>query len=972
MKKQGEWNTRLVKMGYAGVIVLFVGIILFSVRTIMNKMEDSAVTTSQLLLTRLSENLEISMQADEDAIQYFSSMINLEDQESAKKELKKFVTDYNFLDAYYVGEDGNSYNGDGIAFDSSIFPVLDKETLGYSDAFNGSFGMWETIYCAEVNRENSTMGHIYVRIAMNKYEKNSAMTFYGENGMAYLFDANTKKIVLMPATPSIVMAYMQDVNAVFTQLGFDEEEMETEVYPAIAHREQLVIQGSLQGQRVYLTLLSFPSHDSWYICGIVPASAIQQESGLILKILSAVLICMGIIMVLILYLVIREMRHRAQTRLKHLQEIEMQNAIYDTIGNASDTVLCVFNCETKRCETIFHNIVRILGIEVDEFLADMTKLKGLMDGADEHLYERMLQGKIHNQEVYLIEYEHPKQHEVRDIRLSIKNLEIQGKECYMLMMEDITQDVKIQESLHVALDNATQANQAKSDFLSHMSHEIRTPINAIIGMREIAAHHLEEPEKVKDCLHKIELSSTHLLELINDILDLSKIESGKLSMHNQSFLLSDCFSNVVSIIQTQAEAKHQNFHLETKEIIHDQLIGDEMRVKQILINLLNNAVKYTPEGGDITLGMEEVDSLHKAYSKFIFTIRDNGVGMSKAFLERIGKPFEQETNVFHKNEAGTGLGLSIVKNVIAIMGGTFFISSKPQEGTTIKVELSFQQDERVRYPLEKKLRDYRVLIVDDDEQVLQDVKQCLKEFHMECDLAHGFMDGFLQLQQAKEQHHLYDVAIIDWKMPDGNGIELTKKIRSSISKDLPVIFISAYDWSDIEKEARSAGVFDFIEKPLFTKRLYDALAKLLEKETSSKTYSMENLKGKRVLVVEDNELNREIAKELLEMQGMNVEMAINGAEAVEKFAASPINTFDLILMDLQMPIMDGCEASKEIRSLKREDAESIVIIAMTANAFSEDVIRCTQAGMNAHLGKPIEVNTMYACISEQLRRNQKG
>lgn len=964
-------TSRIVKTLIALIIIPSIIIIWFSVQNVVDKMESSAVHTTQNLLDKLADNLEFSMTNDENTIQQFAKEIRIDNEDEIDEQLKNLVDSFDFLNAYFVDVDGNVFDMDGRLFeyDATLLQetALSQGVSGFCDAYNGYYGLWETVYQVPVVRNQNTVGAIYVQIELNKYAEKNSMSFYGESGMAYLFDIESKKIVLMPPTPNFMMAYTQQVDAVFDELGFSEEQMEKEVYPAIERQDKLVMQGKLQGERVYLSLVSLPNHESWYLCGIVSAAEIQEEATLILQILTMILVILLVVMFIIILLTVLELKHRNKVKMAHIREVEMQNAIYDTIADASDSVLCIFNREMQRCDFVFHNIERILGIDVELFKQDNSVLHRLLDAADLQLYDRLLNAKIHGSETYQIGYLHPIQHEIRELRITIKALVIQDVESYLLMMEDITHDIRIQESLQTALENATQANQAKSEFLSHMSHEIRTPINAIIGMREIAEHHLNDENKIKDCLNKIAQSSRHLLELVNDILDLSKIESGKLSLHQQEFALSDCLSDVFNIIKTQAEAKKQIFTLETEGILHDQLIGDEIRIKQILINLLNNAVKYTQKEGSVSLQIKEVPFPNKDYSNYIFTIQDNGVGMSKEFIEHIGKPFEQENNVFHKSENGTGLGLSIVKNVIAIMGGYMHVESQLGKGTIIKVELSLKRNNSIEYEFSDKISKLKVLVIDDDEQVLQDVKKCLNEFKVKCDVANSAKKGFALLQQAKEMDNMYDVAIIDWKMPEENGVELTRRIRSQISRDLPVIFISAYDWSDIESEAKEAGVNEFIEKPLFTKRLYDALTNIDNSQVNTSHEELLHLQNKRILVVEDNDINREIASELLEMKGMITETAVNGEEAVQMYEDSELFYYDLILMDLQMPVMNGIEATKAIRHLDREDAQNTPIIAMTANAFAEDISKCLEVGMNAHLAKPIEIDKMYECIAQQLR-----
>lgn len=845
MRTSSKSNRRLVLAMLSFVVVILLVVTLSSVYLIMDKMEASAAASAQYQLENLTETLSIDIQADENAILYLADSLDLSrGKDAIQEKLLNFQEDYQLLNVFFLDEQNqNSEPVKDFLAGSEQWPFDPLTLSGFSDAFQGKYGVWETDYGAPVVRNGVKLGTVYACIPLSKYGKNSRFTYYGEQGMAYMFDTNTHKMVILPSAPSDVTIYMQDINQLFIQIGLTQEELDAQVYPAIARKDTMVIHGILNGQRIYCTLMDLNNHDGWYICGIVPAAVLQKEAGTILWLLVGVLVSMGLTMLIILYFIIHWVRQKTQQKLEQLRQAEMQKMIYDTVGDASDTVLCVFDWESAKFEVVFHNISRILGIDADQLLSGQPALLSpLLNCAEEGLYDRVVCGEITGEAVYKFSYDHPLQHEIRDIRLTLKHLNIQNRECLMFVAEDITKDVKIQASLHAALESANQANLAKSEFLSRMSHDIRTPINAIIGMREIAARNLNDPERLKDCLYKIELSSTHLLGLVNDILDLSKIESGKLSLYNEPFHLHECLSSVVTIVQTQASFKKQSFQIDTGSVIHDDLIGDETRLKQILINLLSNAVKYTQEGGEISLTVQEKQGEHNGYCTCFFLIKDNGVGISPEFLEKIGHPFEQESNVFHKSELGSGLGLSIVKNLVALMGGVFSIESEKGVGTTVCVEISLQQNDTNCRP-------------DSREQI-------------------------------------------------------------------------------------------------------------------SDTCSTEILSGKRVLVVEDNELNREIAVELLAAEQMLVETAQDGLEAVEKFRNSPAGYFSLILMDLQMPRMDGYTATREIRSLNHKDAAHIPIIAMTANAFSEDVMRCRQAGMNGHLSKPIAINKMYACIAKILRETE--
>ena len=443
-----------------------------------------------------------------------------------------------------------------------------------------------------------------------------------------------------------------------------------------------------------------------------------------------------------------------------------------------------------------------------------------------------------------------------------------------------------------------------------------------------------------------------------------------MALYEEKFVLSDCISDVFGIIDMQAKSKNQQLQILSEEVVHDILYGDMMKLKQILINLLNNAVKYTPVGGRIQLVIHEIKSVNKKLVNFEFLIKDNGIGMSQEFLDRIGQPFEQEKNQFYGQENGTGLGLSIVKNIVSIMGGTMDIKSQLKKGTMVRIQLSFKEGEQDDYKDKDKLKDMRVFLVDDDPMVLQDVGAILEEFMIHVDTALTGLEAFHQIEDGFKQQNDYDVVIIDWKLPDIDGVHLTQMIREKIGREIPIVFISAYDFSEIEEEAYAVGVNDFIEKPLFKSRLYHALVSL-KNETHEESYNDSSLSNQKILLVEDNELNLEIAKELLEMKGVTVVCARNGKEAVEIFKGSQLDEYQVILMDIQMPIMNGYEATQAIRLLERDDALRIPIIAMSANAFSDDVQRCLDVGMNGHIAKPISLTSITQTVIEVLEKGGK-
>lgn len=523
--------------------------------------------------------------------------------------------------------------------------------------------------------------------------------------------------------------------------------------------------------------------------------------------------------------------------------------------------------------------------------------------------------------------------------------------------------------LRKALDMAECANRAKSDFLSRMSHDIRTPMNAIVGMTEIAGSHLNNPTKIQDCLKKISLSSQHLLGLINDVLDMSKIESGKMTLNNDSMSLPELLENVVTIIQPSLKAKEQKFSIRLNNVKHEQFYCDALRLRQVFINILSNAVKFTPENGEITFSVEELYSDNPELANFKFTFTDTGIGMKPDFIEHIFDAFTREKDSRVDKAEGSGLGMAIAKRIVEMFKGTISIESQPGEGTSFIVNLPLQIDiekdeewlEKIHFP------NIRIMVVDDDAVMCEYTVQMLEKIGIRAEWADSSDWALEKIKEAHLKGDDYSAVILDWKMPDRDGVETTRLIRQNTREDLPVLIISAYDWADIEDEARQAGVNGFLTKPVFLSTLYQGLLKYIlghpqiHNADESKQF---NFAGKRLLLVEDNELNREIAIELLSATGAIIEYACNGEEGLLKFKGSPEHYYDLILMDIQMPVMDGYTATRMIRELLRADALSIPILAMTADAFSEDIKASKNAGMNGHLAKPLDLTTMNREISK--------
>lgn len=528
------------------------------------------------------------------------------------------------------------------------------------------------------------------------------------------------------------------------------------------------------------------------------------------------------------------------------------------------------------------------------------------------------------------------------------------------------------ELLNAALEKAEQANRAKSDFLSRMSHDIRTPMNAIVGMTEIASVHLEEPEKMESCLKKIARSSQHLLSLINDVLDMSKIESGKITPNISPMLLPELMENVVTIMQSDLKAKDQRFSIRLHSITHESVFSDALRLRQVFINILSNACKFTPAGGSITMDVAESAAEQVGQAVYTFTFTDTGIGIRTEFIDEIFEAFTREHDSRTERIEGTGLGMAITKKIVDMLGGSITVESHVGQGTVFTVSLPVQVEESTEADM--RLPAVKVLVVDDDECVCEFTAQILGECGGLPEWTTSGHDALSKIEEAHARGDDYKVVILDWKMPEISGVDVARIIREKMGDALPILTISAYDWSDIEQDARTVGINGFLQKPLFRSTLVFSLKKYLLPQDAQPNAAARkqtvDFSGKTFLLVEDNELNREIAEELLSSTGAVIESACDGIESVEKFTESPERYYDLILMDVQMPVLNGYDATRKIRALPRADARAVPILAMTADVFSEDITAALAAGMNAHLAKPLDIALVIRTIARFLGEAQ--
>ena len=535
--------------------------------------------------------------------------------------------------------------------------------------------------------------------------------------------------------------------------------------------------------------------------------------------------------------------------------------------------------------------------------------------------------------------------------------------------EETRKELEQMNLLRDALDQANRASKAKSVFLSNMSHDIRTPMNAIIGFTALATTHIDQRDQVEGYLKKIMTSGNHLLSLINDVLDMSRIESGKMSLEEKPCSMPDILHGLRSIVQADVHAKQLELYMDAVDVMNEEIYCDRLRLNQILLNLLSNSVKYTPAGGVVSVKVTEKPGAPAGHATYEFCIKDTGIGMSEEFVARIFEPFERERNSTTSGIQGTGLGMAITKNIVDMMNGTISVRSKQGVGTEFIVVVTFRLCTEEREPQTiPELKNCRALVVDDDFNTCDSVSCMLQQIGMRAEWTLSGKEAVLRTRQAVMRNDVYSVYIIDWLLPDMNGVEVARRVRKEIGEQVPIIVLTAYDWSEIEDEAREAGISAFCSKPLFLSELRSCLMSVVG--TEEKKVENSARKGRtntgRILLVEDNELNQEIATAILSEAGFQVETAEDGRQAVDLVSQSQPGWYQLVLMDVQMPVMNGYEATRCIRQLENRQLADIPILAMTANAFEEDKQEALRSGMNGHISKPINIEKLLETLNEML------
>ena len=895
---------------------------------------------------------------------YNGFLENTSDEDEIQAYIKQAQQDTGFANFYFLTYDGNYITVTGETGYLGLQTNLDEklahdEDIVVNTALPGKPQMLAFI-CPET--QGSYRGFAYDAIAISYY--NDAVLRLLDNSA---FEGNASNYVIYPDGRVVIDNSVNRKETIYNFIAMlrDHSDLSEE---QITELSNAFAQGSSGNMRVKLGDISYylvyegTAVQNWTMVGLVPVSIVNASLDELW--FHTVQIVAGIVAGLALLVILLIVRRSHVTLRRKNTEISYRDELFQKLSLNVDDVFLMLDAETSKVDYVSPNIERLLGIPWREVRQDARVLAALHPKDDPDRDKNYLEGLLSGeQREWDTEYEHRETKERRWFHNIAMGSEVEGRTKYILVLSDRTADKQVNQALSDAVAAAETANRAKSTFLSNMSHDIRTPMNAIIGFTTLALSNIDDKERVKDYLAKTLASSNHLLSLINDVLDMSRIESGKIHLEEVEVNLSDVLHDLKTIVSGQIYAKQLELYMDVMDVTDENVYCDKTRLNQILLNLLSNAIKFTPAGGTVSVRVRQLAGKVRGCGQYEFRIKDNGIGMSPEFAKKIFEPFERERTSTVSRIQGTGLGMAITKNIVDMMGGTIEVQTAQGKGTefTVCVPMRAQTEQR---PVEKitELEGLKALVVDDDFNTCDSVTKMLVKVGMRAEWTLSGKEAVLRARQSIEMSDAYHAYIIDWRLPDMNGIEVTRRIRS-LNDDTPIIILTAYDWSDIEVEAKAAGMTAFCAKPMFMSDLRETLMSALGQKQTDAAQGLlpdknADFKGKHILLVEDNELNREIAQEILREYGFLVDSAENGAVAVEKVSTAAPGSYDLVLMDVQMPIMDGYTATRQIRALDDPARAKLPILAMTANAFDEDRRNALESGMNGFLSKPIVIGDL--------------
>ena len=886
---------------------------------------------------------------------------------SDEDEIQAYIEDAQqatgFAGFYFLTYDGNYMTVTGetgyLGLQTNLDEKLsDGEDIVVNTALPGKAPMLAFI-CPET--QGSYRGFAYDAVAIAYY--NDAVLRLLDSSA---FQGNASNYVIYPDGRVVIDNSVNRKEIIYNFIAMlrDHSDLSEEQILALSDDFAQGSSGNLKvklGDTSYYLVYEGTAVQGWSMVGLVPVNIVNASLDKLW--FHTVQIVAGIAAGLALLIILLILRRSHTTLRRKNTEILYRDELFQKLSRNVDDVFLMVDAKTSKVDYVSPNVERLLGIPWKEVRQNVHALANLHPEDDPDRDKNFLEGLHRGQQrEWDAAYMHQETHELRWFHIVAMGSEVADRTKYILVLSDRTADRQVNQALSDAVAAAETANRAKSTFLSNMSHDIRTPMNAIIGFTTLALSNLDDKERVKDYLAKTLASSNHLLSLINDVLDMSRIESGKIHLEEVEVNLSDVLHDLKTIVSGQIYAKQLELYMDAMDVTDEDVYCDKTRLNQVLLNLLSNAIKFTPAGGTVSVRVRQLAGKVRGCGQYEFRVKDNGIGMSPEFAQKIFEPFERERTSTVSKTQGTGLGMAITKNIVDMMGGTIEVQTAQGKGTEfiIRVPMRAQAEHR---PVEKitELEGLKALVVDDDFNTCDSVTKMLVKVGMRAEWTLSGKEAVLRARQSIEMSDAYHAYIIDWRLPDMNGIEVTRQIRS-LNDDTPIIILTAYDWSDIEVEAKAAGVTAFCSKPMFMSDLRDTLMSAIgQTQTDAEELLPEEnagFKGRHILLVEDNELNREIAQEILCEYGFRVDTAENGAVAVEKVRTAAPDSYDLVLMDVQMPVMDGYTATRQIRALDDPALAKIPILAMTANAFDEDRRRAMESGMTGFLSKPIVIGDL--------------
>ena len=885
------------------------------------------------------------------------------DADAIQAYIEKAQQDTGFVGFYFLSYDGNYMTVTGetgyLGLQTNLDEKLaDGEDIVMNTALPGKAQMLVFI-CPET--QGSYRGFAYDAVAITYY--NDAVLRLLDSSA---FQGNASNYVIYPDGRVVIDNSVNRKEIIYNFIAMlrDHSDLSEEQILALSDDFAQGRSGNLKvklGDTRYYLVYEGTAVQNWTMVGLVPVSIVNANLDMLW--FRTAQIVAGVAAGLALLIILLIVRRNHTTLRRKDTEILYRDELFQKLSLNVDDVFLMLDAKTSKVDYVSPNIERLLGLPWKEVRQDVHVLANLHPKDDPDRDKNFLEG-LHRgeQREWDAAYMHQETKELRWFHIVAMGSEVADRTKYILVLSDRTADRQVNQALSDAVAAAETANRAKSTFLSNMSHDIRTPMNAIIGFTTLALSNLDDRERVKDYLAKTLASSNHLLSLINDVLDMSRIESGKIHLEEVEVNLSDVLHDLKTIVSGQIYAKQLELYMDAMDVTDEDVYCDKTRLNQVLLNLLSNAIKFTPAGSTVSVRVRQLAGKVRGCGQYEFRVKDNGIGMSPEFAQKIFEPFERERTSTVSRIQGTGLGMAITKNIVDMMGGTIEVQTAQGKGTEfiIRVPMRAQAEHR---PVEKitELEGLKALVVDDDFNTCDSVTKMLVKVGMRAEWTLSGKEAVLRARQSIEMSDVYHAYIIDWRLPDMNGIEVTRQIRS-LHDDTPIIILTAYDWSDIEVEAKAAGVTAFCSKPMFMSDLRETLMNAIgQTQTDAEELLPEKnvgFKGRHILLVEDNELNREIAQEILREYGFWVDTAENGAVAVEKVRTAAPGSYDLVLMDVQMPVMDGYTATRQIRALDDPALAKIPILAMTANAFDEDRRNALESGMNGFLSKPIVIGDL--------------